>query len=100
MTGRIRALRTIGIAAWLVIVHSVAPAAAGDLAGRITLSSQPVPGAPVTAPRGAATRATVSDAQGVFRLTDLADGSWTLRVEMLGFATLRQETEVSTSTAP
>ena len=43
-----------------------------------------MPGATLTATRGDDARATVTDAQGVFRFADLTDGPWTLQVEMLG----------------
>src|SRR5205807_1322850 len=63
-------------------------AAAADHYGRVTFGAVPVPGATVTATQGDQTRATVTDQQGVYRLADIGDGVWTLRIAMLGFATL------------
>jgi len=71
--------------------------AASDAVGQVTFSGIPVPGATVTATRDDATRATVTDQQGVYRFADLADGRWTVRVEMLGFAPLTQDVTIPTS---
>jgi hypothetical protein len=80
----------------LVLALDGSSAAAGtDHYGRITFSGHPVPGATVTAERGDITRVTVTDEQGIYRFTDLADGSWTVQVDMLGFETVRQEVVVS-----
>ena len=72
------------------------PAAAADHAGRVTFGGLPVPGATATATRGDATAVTVTDQDGTFRLTGVADGAWTIRVEMLGFAPLTQEITIGT----
>ncbi len=73
---------------------------AADQYGRVTFSDQPVPGATLTVTRGDVARTTISDPQGLFRFGDLADGPWTLQVEMLGFSTERREIVVSPDTQP
>jgi hypothetical protein len=72
----------------------------GIVAGIVTLSGLPVPGASVTASQGATRRTTVTDEQGVYRFVDLADGTWTLRVEMLGFTTVSRDVTVPSDGTP
>jgi hypothetical protein len=74
--------------------------AASDQAGRVVVGSVPLPGATVTAIHGDAQKTTVTDDQGIYRFADLADGVWTLRVEMLGFATLTQDVTVGPDAPP
>ena len=73
---------------------------ASDQYGQVTFSNLPVPGATVTATREGATRVTVTDPQGVFHFADIADGSWTLQVEMLGFSPVTRALVVSAGAAP
>lgn len=60
----------------------------------------PLPGATVTAVQGETQKTTVTDDQGIYRLDDLADGVWTVRVEMLGFATLTLDVPVGRNAPP
>src|SRR5258706_1418157 len=78
---------------------SLTGVAASDYFGRVTFAELPVPGASVTATRGETKRVTVTDQQGVYRFTNLDDGAWTIRVEMLGFASASQDITIP-STAP
>jgi carboxypeptidase family protein len=75
--------------------------AAADQYGRVTFADLPVPGASVTATQsGTSTkRVTVTDQQGVYHFTNLDDGVWTIRVDMLGFASASQDITIP-STAP
>jgi trimeric autotransporter adhesin len=84
---------------WLMCVLA-APAglAAADQYGRVTFGGVPVPGATVTATRENQQRVTVTDQQGVYRFAGIADGVWTLRIEMLGFATINQDVTVAADT--
>jgi hypothetical protein len=69
------------------LVAAMASAAeAADLAGRVTFAGGPVPGATVTATKGETRVVTTSNAEGVYTLPELAEGVWTVRVEMPGFA--------------
>ena len=63
--------------------------------GRVLFHGIPVPGATVTATQGRTSLSTVSDGQGVFQFPSLADGEWTLRVEMQGFAPADQKLGIS-----
>lgn len=65
--------------------------------GQVTFGGLPVPGATVTASQGEKQFATTTDQQGVFRLADLTDGVWSIRVEMQGFMTLMQDVTVAAS---
>ena len=82
----------VAAVACLVLAMAAAPhAAASDLPGRVTFSDAPVPGATVTAAHGDRVVTTVSTDDGTFRLEGLDDGAWTIRIEMLGFATATRE---------
>lgn len=61
--------------------------AAGEWIGRVMFKGAPVPGATVVAVLGDQRVVTTTDADGLYRLT-LADGVWTMRVEMRGFVPL------------
>ena len=85
------ALRGVGVVVWLLAVAP--PARAADFLGQVLFNGQPVPGATVTATRQSTAvdaagekKVTLSDAQGVYRFPDLAEGMWTVQVEMFGFA--------------
>src|SRR5690349_9387620 len=84
---------------WLVRAAAVCAAASGLVAseyrGTIESGGLPVPGATVTAVQGAKRVAVVTDENGAFRFPDLADGVWTIQVDMLGFARLAQEVGVA-----
>src|SRR6185369_11873293 len=67
---------------------------AADHAGRVVFGNLPLPGVSVTAVRGDVQKATVTDEQGIYRFADLADGEWTLRIEMIGFATVEERVTV------
>ena len=65
--------------------------AAVDQQGQITFNGLAVPGATVTAVQGDKTIVVSSDADGRYRVSGLADGPYTIRVEMVGFAPLTRE---------
>jgi trimeric autotransporter adhesin len=63
--------------------------------GQVKFAGLPVPGATVTALRGDRKLVTITDAQGYYSFPDLADGGWTIQVEMLCFVPARQEVIVT-----
>ena len=65
--------------------------AAAVLTGRILFAGLPVPGAVITASHGEHVVTTISDVDGGFRLSDLDEGRWTVRVQMRGFADTTRE---------
>src|SRR5205823_8303235 len=95
LDGLARALIVSAIA--IGFVQSVA---AADHVGRVLFGSVTVPGVTVTATQGDERRSTVTDEQGIYRLTNLTDGVWTLELEMLGFETLTAHVAVSPDAAP
>ena len=75
----------------MVLALTVAMLFASEQQGVVTFGGLPVPGATVTATQGDKKFSTVTDAQGKYRFPDLADGAWTIQVEMLGFAPIKGE---------
>ena len=63
--------------------------------GIIKSGGLPVPGATVTATMGDKKVVTTSDDDGVYTFPDLADGIWTLNIEMLGFGKVTKEVGVA-----
>ena len=59
--------------------------------GIVKTGGLPVPGAAVTAIKGDKKVFTTTDENGRYAFNDLADGAWTIEVEMLGFAKLSND---------
>jgi hypothetical protein len=74
--------------------------AAPEYAGQVTFGGLPVPGATVAASSGDRQVVAVTDDQGVFKLADVGEGMWTIRVEMLGFAPLMREIAITGDAQP
>jgi trimeric autotransporter adhesin len=62
--------------------------------GHVQFGGLPVPGATVTATKGGQTFTTITDAQGDYSFADLPDGTWTLQIEMPGFASIKEDVAV------
>ena len=94
--------KCVGLRAWLrpalllLALHAVAFAA--EHHGRVLFNGVPVPGVSVTATHGAQQLRTVTDGQGLFQFPSLADGEWTIRVAMQGFAAQEQTIRLDKST--
>jgi hypothetical protein len=85
----------------LVSVSVPAPAAgAPEYYGQVIFGRVAVPGATVIATQGDEERSTSTDAQGIFRFADIADGAWRIKVEMRGFATLTREVTIGPDGQP
>src|SRR5258708_7315672 len=76
---------------------SVVGLAAAEHHGLVKFGGLPVPGATVTATLGDKKFVAVSDLQGAYSFPDLADGVWTMQVEMLCFSPVKQEVAVALS---
>src|SRR5262245_37828016 len=91
------------VARWLAVAIVVGlvsrSAAAATASGRVVSGGVPVPGATVTATDRDRRVVTATDSDGVYRL-DLADGTWTIRIEMIGFAPIAKEVAVGADAAP
>jgi hypothetical protein len=68
---------------------------AAENQGQVTFGALPVPGATVTATQGDRKFTAITDQQGVYSFADLTDGSWTIEVKMLGFATIKREVAIT-----
>ena len=66
-------------------------AAASAYRGQVTFGGLPVPGATVTATQGDKKSVSITDQQGLFSFSDLTVGTWTIEVEMQGFAAIKQD---------
>jgi hypothetical protein len=63
--------------------------------GTVKAGGLPYPGVTVTAIQGDRKLVTTTDEQGAFAFPDLADGAWTIQVEMLGFAPISRQVNVA-----
>ena len=88
-----RFLRSL-VAVGLVVFNLLA----SEQHGEATFGGLPVPGATVTAAQGDKTFTAVTDAEGAYTFPDLADGVWTIQVEMLGFSTVKGDITVGQNT--
>ena len=79
------------LAAWI----AVAGLLAAEHHGTVKSGGLPVPGASVTAIKGDKKLYTTTDENGRYSFADLADGTWTIEVEMLGFAKVSNEVGVA-----
>ncbi|MEX2271197.1 MAG: carboxypeptidase-like regulatory domain-containing protein [Vicinamibacterales bacterium] len=80
----------------LGLIAASAPSSmdASDLPGRVLFAGAGVPGATITATRlldSAPTRTILSAEDGTFRLANLEDGTWRVRIEMRGFVTVERD---------
>src|SRR6266567_6133871 len=70
---------------------AVAGLVASEYHGVVKSGGLPIPGATVTAMQVDKKVVTTTDEQGAYAFPNLADGIWTIEVEMLGFAKLTKE---------
>ena len=80
---------------------------ASDYFGQVTFNGVPVPGVTVTATQGPSTplgasqkTAATTNQDGIYHLADIADGLWTLTIEMFGFATITRDVTVPVTEEP
>jgi trimeric autotransporter adhesin len=92
----------------ILVLLTAQPAFASDYFGQVTFNGLPVPGATVTATQadpstaiGASKKVSAtSDGEGIYHLAALADGLWTLTIELFGFETIARQIEVPTKADP
>ncbi len=70
-------------------------ASASEYHGLVKFAGLPLPGATVTASQGDKKLTAITDQQGFYSFPDLADGKWTIQIEMLCFATVKQDVTVA-----
>ncbi|MBZ5576436.1 MAG: carboxypeptidase regulatory-like domain-containing protein [Acidobacteriia bacterium] len=83
----VRSAVAIGLAAILL--------PASEHHGMVKFGGLPVPGATVTVTQNGKTLTAVTDPNGAYAFPDLADGTWSLQIEMPGFATITREVGVA-----
>jgi hypothetical protein len=81
--------------AWLAVSGLMA----AEHHGTVTSGGLPIPGATITATQGDKKTVTTTDDQGVYSFPELADGTWTIEVEMMGFARIARDVGIA-SDAP
>ena len=93
MTRRlIRSLVAVGLLAFNLF--------ASEQRGLVTFGGLPVPGATVIATEGDKKFTAVTDPDGAYVFPSLADGVWTIQVDMLGFSPLKSDITVGSQTKP
>src|SRR5262245_22232861 len=70
---------------------ALVPLYASEHHGIVKFGGLPVPGASVTATQGERRLSTITDPDGVYSFADLADGAWTIQVDMQLFAVQKRE---------
>ncbi|HEX3569810.1 MAG TPA: TonB-dependent receptor [Acidobacteriaceae bacterium] len=70
-------------------------AIASEHHGQVTFGGVPVPGVVVTAAQGDKKMTAVTNDVGLYAFPDLPDGTWTLDVQMTGFAPVKQDVTVA-----
>ncbi len=85
------------VALWLVIIQSglVQTMWAAELQGQAKFGGLPLPGTTITATQGDKKVTAVADPLGNYRFPDLAEGTWKLQAEMLGFTPVTQDVNPS-----
>jgi hypothetical protein len=83
--------RIIQLAIALAALALSSLAAASEYHGQVTFGGLPVPGAMVTATQGSKQFAINTDQQGLYSIPDLADGNWTIEIQMTGFSAVKQD---------
>ena len=88
---RLRGPKLAIVALWLCF-HTLA---AAEHRGVVMFGGLPLPGATVTATQGDKSLTAITDQDGVYAFPDLADGLWTIKVEMLTFEPQSKEIAVA-----
>jgi trimeric autotransporter adhesin len=96
---RIRSASCVALVLTL-FVGDLRVTAAAEQHGVVTFNGFPVPGATVTATQGDKKVVVSSDADGRYRLPEVGDGAYTVRVEMTGFTGISRELVAADESAP
>jgi type IV secretory pathway VirB10-like protein len=98
-----RSVVYIPVFSMVLALCAALPAAASTYRGVVTFGGLPLPGATISATQkatqGTKTAAAVSDQQGLYQFDDLADGDWTIEVEMQCFATIHAAVRIAPNMA-
>ncbi len=83
------------VLAALLAAFAVFSLTAAEQHGKVLFGGLPVPGATVTASQGDKKVVAVTDQMGGYSFPDLAEGAWSVQVEMQGFTPLKQDVTVA-----
>src|SRR6266852_6038734 len=72
---------------------------AGEHRGTVKYGGLPVPGATITATQGDKKLTAVADGNGAYTFSEIVDGAWSMEVEMLCFAPMKQDVTVAAGAA-
>src|SRR5690349_111718 len=84
-----------GLVALLLACLAAPGLSASEHHGVVESNGLPVPGATVSAIQGDKKVVTTTDDQGAYSFPNLADGVWTIEVDMFGFAKLSREVGIA-----
>jgi hypothetical protein len=85
-----------GVIAFLIAILAFSPVlSATEHYGQVGFTGLAVPGAKVTAIQGDKQIVTTTDQGGLYRFPDLSEGTWTITIELRGFAPLTREITVA-----
>ena len=82
----------------LMCLATCALAAASGYRGLVTFGGLPLPGAMVTATQGDQKLTAITDKDGIFDFPDLPSGTWTIEIDMQGFAPLKDQISIGPNT--
>src|ERR1019366_6227519 len=83
------------LSCWMAACAACTLLPASEHHGVVKFGGLAVPGATVTTTQGDKKQVAITDPRGVYTFADLADGVWNLQVEMLCFATLKNEVAIA-----
>jgi trimeric autotransporter adhesin len=92
---KIRISLWIGFALFVAVVS----VSAAEHHGQVVFNGFGVPGAAVTVSQDSQKYSAITDAQGRYSFSDLADGIWNIQVEMQAFSSIRQDVTVGLAAA-
>src|ERR1035438_3084175 len=84
---------------WIACV-AVTGLMAAEHHGVVESGGLPIPGATITATQADKKLVTTTDDQGVYAFPELADGTWKIEVEMLGFAKATLDVGIASDAPP
>ena len=82
---------------WFIAGLALVALSAAQHEGRVKFGGLPLPGASVTATQGEKRFSTITDPQGAYSFPDIADGVWTIQVQMQLFSAETRDIAVSLS---
>src|SRR6266481_8136983 len=82
----------------ILLILALSPLFAAEQHGLVKFGGLPVPGATVTASQANKKLIAITDQQGAYSFADLPDGVWTIQVEMLCFAPIKQDVTIAAGT--